>query len=154
MYENEIIHACVTTPELLNYVQGVYTADELPLALNGRNGAYIYNTGCRQSGGRHWCLINIRNNHVEYFNSLAIPPLSTSTLHAILKFNDPFYYSTEERVQDDNSATCGYFVLFTAMKLSQGHPLHQIIKLLKHYETLTRNGRIIELCHMENINIY
>ena len=122
------------------FYQGVYSRDNLPLTLQPLS-LYVLNLDLRKNPGSHWVLLNTINcpDQVEYFCSFGVKPKYARILNASSNISVRIIFN-DIQVQHDWSATCGQHVLCTALLLSRGYNLHEIIN--KFYSnSLYKNDR-------------
>ena len=100
-------------PELKNYFQGVFSADNLPRSIK-KNHFIICNTDVLSGNGKHWyCVVKIDSSTLECFDSLGVNYEKKKFLAekfkqrgvSKIKFN-------VTQVQSSDTATCGLFVLY------------------------------------------
>ncbi len=112
-------------------------SDELPTDGPEQGKMYVVNLGKTSnqdtSMGTHWVgVFNGRNNSIIYFDPFGAPP-SESILKWLKKakvpgqsYRKPVVYNTIQ-LQDIDSSTCGYFVVYVLTRLSKGNSFLNIL---------------------------
>ena len=107
--------------------QGVFARDSIPLTLQPLS-LYVLNLDLQRNPGTHWVLINTLNcpGQVEYFCSFGVKPKYARILDALSNCSRKAIFN-DKQVQDNWSIMCGQHVLTTALLLSRGYSLYEIL---------------------------
>jgi hypothetical protein len=98
-------------PEFKKHFKGVFSIDTLPKSLGYRK-FLICNTDFQSGDGKHWlCFFQTEKNAIEVFDSLGIDNNNKHLLSIYCKFKPQLYFNTTP-FQDNNSSSCGLFVLY------------------------------------------
>lgn len=91
---------------------------------------YFVNTAPTYSGGEHWCLLIIRKNYCEFFDSFGNSPVVYDVLKSFIPQCKKIIYNGD-RYQSFLSKTCGHHCIFFAIHRAKGLSMKQIKKMYK-----------------------
>lgn len=86
-------------------------------------GSYIINTATSDdgTGGVHWTALQIEQidgiHHVVYFDPLGVAP-PNEVLQYVRKIDDDLWWNSEQ-LQNENTAICGWYVLYWVWYMNQ-----------------------------------
>jgi hypothetical protein len=111
-----------------NCFNGVYACDKIPKNLT-QNGALVCNTDPSNKPGRHWIVLFIGDNYIEFFDSLGNGPgyapypkefLTAAKSRPTCEFNP-------HMIQSALSDTCGEFCVYYVRERCAGRAMHEIV---------------------------
>ena len=117
-----------------NLCGGVYAEDLLPPHNNDKK-IFIINSDNSKMPGKHWIAIYLNDKYSIFFCSFGKSPLSYSkNIQLFLKKQGKPVLYNKRRLQDNDSNTCGYYVLLFSILMSRNIPLN-IFNDLFHQNT-------------------
>ena len=111
------------------------------LELNN-NGIYVVNTDC--GFGRHWVVMFVTDNTVEFFDSFGRHPRfmqNGQLFMRAIESTDKILLVTSKRFQHDTSPLCGWYCLayaYVRVKMDSVQPFYDIFSTDKH-----RNDKLV-----------
>jgi hypothetical protein len=109
----EIVEYFDKLPYLKKHFEGIFSINTLPKKVK-KDSFLICNTDKSSGLGKHWiCFLRTSQNYVECFDSLGVNEEKKKLLSDYCKFQNIFKIKyNENQFQDNNSSTCGLFVIY------------------------------------------
>ena len=105
---------------------GVFARDKLPEVKNYPT-SFILNTQPTYKPGEHWLAVYFNKDRLcEFFDSFVFPP-SIYGLDKYLKSKSSDFVSNTQQIQDNDSASCGYYTIFFILLKNRNFSLDEII---------------------------
>ena len=82
-------------------------------------GIFIYNLEPSYMSGSHWVTTYVKNDKINYFDSIGMPPFQEIVNHARRKNKTLLYQNNQ--IQHMKTTTCGYFYLYFLNEMNKGY---------------------------------
>lgn len=127
----------------VDHFGGIFPLNRLPLVFK-KPRLFIINLDPSYQQGTHWVAVHFdRLGYAYYFDSFGRPPAG-QILTFLERFAPRGYQYSKDKIQDDNSTSCGYFcVLFVKLspkkffkifkKCKTANNEQKLIKFIKHF---------------------
>lgn len=137
---------------LKEYPVRVCCADELPTTVRKRPGTFVANTDPCDRRGRHWVVFHFpKTGPPEFFDSLGETP---ETYHErfrnVLIANGPRYLYTPDRIQPDDSDTCGLYCIHFVRERYRGICFEGVLKDFSTRRLKENESKVIKFIRVEN----
>ena len=112
MDEKQISTILAKHPWTRNYFKGVFSVDDLPIAIAHYPACLVLNLDMEQDPGSHWVAIYIdAERHGEYFDSFGLMPLSRHIYQFLNRHCKQWTFNTTQ-LQHVISSMCGPYCIF------------------------------------------
>lgn len=136
---------------LKEYPVRVCCADELPATIRKRPRTFVANTDPCDRGGRHWVVFHFpETGHEEFFDSLGeTPDRYHERFRNMLIANGPRYLYTPDRIQPEDSDTCGLYCIHFVRARYRGISFEDILKDFSTRKLEENDRKVIEFIRTE-----
>jgi hypothetical protein len=129
-----------------NLFLGVFSADTLPRVVLSRPSFLIVNSDASFRSGTHWLAIFLpRLASCWYFDSYGQPPSHPSIITFLKRNSSRSYDYNRKRLQRDDTATCGSFVVAASYLFARGGSIEEINSLFKSFHQRDNEARVKEI---------
>jgi hypothetical protein len=91
---------------------------------------YFVNTAPTSTGGEHWCVLIIRKEYCEFFDSFGKSPEEYALIQGFVSHCKKIKYNAD-RYQSFLAKTCGHHCIFFSMMRARGIPAKKIKRMYK-----------------------
>lgn len=128
MFKSQISTILRLDAQSRNYFRGVFAIDELSKQLKqpGAGAAYVVNYDERDKPGSHWVgVFRDDQGHVDFFDSVGLPPLDDRITRYVLGSN---YSFNPNQYQQLSGNACGFYVVYFILQRSRHCTANDILE--------------------------
>lgn len=112
MQGQEILNELFKFNSIKQFCKGIVSIDTIPRRFKNKEFVVI-NTEPSSEQGQHWfCLLKVKTNQYEIFDSLGFDEQKINLFKQYVKFPNCTFKFNSTRVQSPSSQSCGLFVIY------------------------------------------